>query len=667
MNMHWIDWTIIFCVILFVIQRALSTKKLARSVADFLAANRCAGRYLLSIALGEAGQAAASVIILFEIFYQSGFARFFWGALHIPISLFILLSGWVIYRFRQTRALTMAQFFEMRYSRRFRIFTGILAWFSGILNFGIFPGIGARFFINFCGFSPSLSIFGFYVSTYAIVLLILITLALFFNFIGGQITVIVTDFWQGFISTFIFVAVVIFIWIVMPWETMKEGLIIASEPGQSLIDPFDIASQPDFNFFFYVIMIILGLYGHMAWQGCSGYNSAALTPHEAKMSRVYGQLRGYMGQLGLMLIPIVAIVVMHHPSFTEEALLVNETLQNNYPEDEILQRQMLTPVVISRYFPVGLVGAFAAAMLGFFISTNNTYMHSWGSIFIQDVIYPMKKKTLTNRQHIWLLRMAILGVAVFSYFFSLLYPIKEYIMMYLQVTASIYLGGAGSVIIGGLYWKRGTTAGAWTGMIIGCFTAFTSIVLRQLWPNIDFLNQFSPEFPVNGVLMSFYSTLSAICGYLIVSLLTGKNHNVNMDKILRRGKYEVEEEKKIVDSRSDHHRIGRFWKMIGVNSREFSKIDRALFLYSFLFAAAELTGFFILVLFHLFGYMNNEKWLFWWRIRLVYFLVMGAVGCIWISAGGIFDLKKMYNKLTSYKRDESDDGRVIEDYSDNTD
>ena len=41
-----------------------------------------------------------------------------------PIILFVAISGWVIYRFRETRALTLAQFFEVRYSKKFRLFMG---------------------------------------------------------------------------------------------------------------------------------------------------------------------------------------------------------------------------------------------------------------------------------------------------------------------------------------------------------------------------------------------------------------------------------------------------------------------------------------------------------------------------------------------------------------
>jgi len=41
--------------------------------------------------------------------------------------------------------MTLAQFFEVRYSKAFRLFTGGLAFLAGIANFGIIPAVGARF------------------------------------------------------------------------------------------------------------------------------------------------------------------------------------------------------------------------------------------------------------------------------------------------------------------------------------------------------------------------------------------------------------------------------------------------------------------------------------------------------------------------------------------
>jgi hypothetical protein len=114
-----------------------------------------------------------------------------------PIALILALSGFVVYRYRETRAMTLAQFFEMRYSRNFRIFAGILAWLSGILNYGIFPAVTARFLIYFCGLPLEFEFLGMAVQTFPVMMIILLGIAVFMTLAGGHIAIMVADFLQG--------------------------------------------------------------------------------------------------------------------------------------------------------------------------------------------------------------------------------------------------------------------------------------------------------------------------------------------------------------------------------------------------------------------------------------------------------------------------------------
>ncbi len=137
MNLHWIDWTIMIVAVVALRLVSLSTRRYMKGVSDFLAANRLAGRYLLTIAQEMGSFGVVSFVAIFERLMSAGLAPDWWGGFQIPMGVIILLTGWVFYRFRETRALTMAQFLEMRYSRKFRIYAGLLCWTSGILNFGM--------------------------------------------------------------------------------------------------------------------------------------------------------------------------------------------------------------------------------------------------------------------------------------------------------------------------------------------------------------------------------------------------------------------------------------------------------------------------------------------------------------------------------------------------
>ena len=62
MGFSFIDWSVIGGVFLILIIATYITKKYTTSVADFLSANRCAGRYLLTVSSGMAAVGAISIV-----------------------------------------------------------------------------------------------------------------------------------------------------------------------------------------------------------------------------------------------------------------------------------------------------------------------------------------------------------------------------------------------------------------------------------------------------------------------------------------------------------------------------------------------------------------------------------------------------------------------------
>ena len=70
MNLHWIDWTIVGVLMAALMALAVFVKRYMRSVSDFLAANRMAGRYIVSVSNGFGG--AISMVALWEMTYANG-------------------------------------------------------------------------------------------------------------------------------------------------------------------------------------------------------------------------------------------------------------------------------------------------------------------------------------------------------------------------------------------------------------------------------------------------------------------------------------------------------------------------------------------------------------------------------------------------------------------
>ena len=624
----------------------LFTKIYMHSVADFLAANRCAGRYIICVADGMADLGAVTFIFSFEMYFFSGFSPYWWSLMTLPISLIIALSGWVIYRYRQTRAMTLAQFFEARYSRKFRIFAGILASTSGLLNFGIFPAVGARFFVYFCGLpETAFSIFGINISTFAVTMAILLGTSLWYTFSGGQITIIVTDFLQGIFCNIVIIVIVIGILVTFGWERITEGLM-AAPPEKSMLHPFHSAAS-DFGIWYWFIGVFGAFYNFMAWQGNQGFNCSAKTPHEARMARVLGSWRSITRVIVLLMLPITAFAVMNHADYSSVANNINTSL-NQIPNPTI-KGQVTVPIILRHILPIGFMGMFCAVMLAAFISSHNTYLHSWGSIIIQDVILPLrKKKELSPQEHIRYLRISIIAVAVFIFLFSLFFRQTQYILMYFAVTGAIWLGGAGSVIIGGLYWKKGTTLAAWCSIISGSSIAVIGMVLQQIWPMI-YNNE--SKFPINSQWIYFIAMACSVIIYIVISLL--QNQNFNLDKMLHRGEYAIAED----GIQPQNFKTNWLFKALGITA-EFTLIDKIIFFAAMVYSLGWWCVFLCGCLWNIIKDVPDSSWMRFWHFKIIFDLILGIFVTVWFTTGGARDLLGMLKTLKAKRIDNDDDGVV---------
>ena len=674
-GMQLLDWCIVAGLWALLIAVLIYCQRYIKNSADFLAAGRCAGRYMLSISQGIAGFAVVNSVATFEMFYQAGFSSTWWAMLSAPLGLVLALVAWVTYRLRETRCFTLAQFFEVRYSRRFRVGAGILTWFSGIVNYGIFPAVSVRFFMFFCRLPEHYTFLGINWDVYAVLLTVAIATGALFAMFGGQVAIMVTDFLQGIFCNIAFIVFIFFIfnlgkWDIfggmVSWEQISKALLMAPE-GASQIDPFDCSKLPDFNIWYFLIGIFMPIYHRGSWQGSMGYAAAAKSPHEGKMAGILGTWRGLAQGLMIMLIPLAVIVIMRLPEFQDIAATVTDTLeQTSNPQ---LRKQGLVPTALSLLMPTGLLGLFVAVMFAAMLSTDDTYMHSWGSIFIQDVIMPFRKKPFTPKQHILALRLSIAFVAVFAWMFSYFFRQTEYVFMFFAITGAI-VSGAGAVLIGGLYWKRGTTVAAWVTYITGAVIAVSGIILQQVWHFEDgsglgkylyetfqweWLADELEKFPVNGQWLAFISSIVCIVLYIGISVLErwrGKQPDFNLEKMLHRGIYDTAHEHEIRSKTS--------WlaQRLGITP-EFTMGDKLLYAGTIAWTLLWLIVFIWFTVQHFFFGVSANQWLTLWHIKIFITLILGLIVTIWFLIGGLVDVRDLFRTLRNMKRNDRDDGSVI--------
>jgi len=138
------------------------------------------------------------------------------------------------------------------------------------------------------------------------------------------------------------------------------------------------------------------------------------------------------------------------------------------------------PILLSRLLPSGLRGIVMAGMLAATMSVNSSYLLGWSSVIAQDVVAPLRKAPLSPHAQVRLNRVTNLFVSLFVMFWGLWYTLPGPAYFYLNITATIYLGGSFAAIVGGLYWKRANVAGGYAAMLGGAAGALTFFLFR--WP-----------------------------------------------------------------------------------------------------------------------------------------------------------------------------------------
>lgn len=660
--MTWIDYSIIAAFVALLVWIAISTNRITKSVAGFLSSERCAGRYLLTLAQAMAFISAASFVGGWQAYYRNGFGGFWWMLTSIPVSAALAMSGWVMYRYRSTRALTMPQFLEMRYSRNFRIFAGFLAFIAGVLNCGFFPAVTARFIMAFTDMPTYFGETGIPVYPFFLALLVITPLTL--AIAGGQISIMVTDFFQGMITNIAVLAITFYMLTKFDIDAVMVTLLQAPE-GHSLVNPFKQGELPDFGPIYFFMMIFIRIFTHGVWQGNSGYMSSARNPHEGRMATMLGEWRNCVSWT-FMIIPIFIWAIMQNPELGNG---IGQQISDSLAQFTLAheQAEQVVPLGLKVILPTGLIGLLIIMMLGAAVSTDDSAYHSWGSIFLQDAIMPFRKKPFSPKAHILALRLSIVGIGLFAYLFSLTFTLQEYLPMWTFITSSIFIGGAGCAVIGGLYWSRGTVQGAWTSIVIGSVLSGGTIILKQFWQDIPALNNWIPfEDLPNGLEMSCIVTLLSLSAYVLVSLATCRKPH-NMDKMLHRGEYAIEED--IADAEKEkqtkRRKVSWLARKLGF-TEEFNRVDKIIYIAQYAWIGMWALVFFAGTAYHFYREsigdpIPDTAWLGWWKIHVGIFIAMAAIVTVWYGIGGAFNLVDLYRTLKDKKTDNADDGTVHSD------
>jgi len=468
-----VDWVIIGVYLAGTMIAGLAMRRYVGKVEHFLVAGREMDVYLGVASLAATEFGIITAMYTAELGYKNGFAGAIPGILEAIAMLLVGLTGFVINPLRDSGALTIPELLDRKFGGHVRWLAGLVIFLGGLLNMGIFLRVGGEFLVIVTGIPAK------YLE---LTMTILLVMVMVYTVLGGMLSVLVTDYLQFLVMGVGLVLVSLLVAMNVGWENIIAAVTKAHGPGA--FNPFikqGTGSEGTGMGLTYVLWQGLNqLAVVLTWQTVI---QRVLSSRDTKTARkVYIKTSFYF--VGRFLIP----------AFWGMAALA--MLGSSAPSNSL----HAMPTYLATLLPSGLMGLVIASMLAADMSTDSSYMLTWGSILYNDILCPLRKQPFSDRAGLLINRLIIIAIGVFLLIYGLWYQLPGRAWDYLSITANIYLSSISILLIACCYWKKANTTGAIAAILGGAVTPIV-FLLTGLSKNVEIAGLASFGLAAGGMLI----------------------------------------------------------------------------------------------------------------------------------------------------------------------
>ena len=426
-----LDWVIVFVYVLATIATGLYGRKFVGGIADFLVAGRELGTFIGIATLAATEIGTITFMYYAELGYKTGYSSFINGLIAGVVMIFIGRTGFIVRRLRAMRLMTVPEFFEVKFSRRLRVFTGVLVAIGGILNMGVFLRVEGTFLAIISGIS---------LSHIKAVMTGILLLELVYTVLGGMVSIVITDFIQ-------FIALSIGTILVTIWSMRAAGIGHMYDAVQHSMGAggFSPIANREYGWAYIIFQVLVWMAVHTCWQ------TTAMRTFSTKSPEISKKVFSWAG------------FILSRP-WNDAHDVGHRGAGLLGPGQNSLEAM---PRMLATVLPSGVLGLVVAGMLAATMSVNSSYLLGWSAILAQDIILPLRRKPMSSTQQVVLNRAANLFVSIFVMVWGLWYTLPGPTYFYLNITACIYLSGTLVTVIAGLFWKRASMLGGYLAMAGG--------------------------------------------------------------------------------------------------------------------------------------------------------------------------------------------------------
>jgi SSS family solute:Na+ symporter len=135
--------------------------------------------------------------------------------------------------------------------------------------------------------------------------------------------------------------------------------------------------------------------------------------------------------------------------------------------EPVYNYDLAIPVMLLHFFPTGILGLGLTALLASFMSGMAGNVTAFNTVWTYDIYQAYINKKGTDAHYLWMGRMATIGGVALSVAAAYIVTNFNNIMDALQLVFSIVNAPLFATFLLGMFWKRTTGHGAFTGLIAG--------------------------------------------------------------------------------------------------------------------------------------------------------------------------------------------------------
>lgn len=494
MNFSWpIDGSIVGLYLLVTMIAGIVVRKHVGKVEHFLVAGREMDLYLGIASLAATEFGIITCMFTAQAGYKYGFAGATPGIMQAAAMFLIGVTGFCVKPLRESGAMTIPELFEKRFGSKVRWAAGVVIVLGGLLNMGVFLRIGGEFLVLVTGFDPS------YLEATMTVLLVAVAV---YTILGGMLSVLVTDFLQFVVMSAGLLAVTLLIFRDVGWSTL-----VATVEQHHGAGGFNPLLHAEMGWPYVVFQAFIQTAAVMTWQTTI---ARLLAAKDSKTGQQVYTRTAFFFVCRFLIPGIWGIAAL--------ALLKQGDYQLLSPEMAKDPSLYAMPLFLNHFVPVGLMGVLVAAMLAADMSTDSSYMLTWGSVIYNDILAPFRKGQWSDKKGLLINRMIVALIGVFLLLYGLWYPLKGNLWDYLAVTGTIYLSSISTLLIACCYWSRANNWGAAAAIFAGAFFPIGFLVMQQVPATTELATKIGPYY--SGIAAYVVAGLAMVIGSLLKPIVS---------------------------------------------------------------------------------------------------------------------------------------------------